>query len=77
MLRRKSSVMWPPQPDFSMALSIASNLSHPCSGMTSGRYVAVNFFLDVTLGRFGVEEKGDGASDVESCVNVEGWGNVM
>lgn len=61
-----------------MALSIASILSHPWSGMTSGRYVAENDCLDVNRGRLGVDELGDGVSDVGVDVAMsEGCGNVM
>lgn len=58
-----------------MALSIASILSHFCSGMTSGRYVAVKVFLDdiLAVGRLVLDESGEGVleEDVESR---DGWG---
>lgn len=57
--------MRPFQPAFWMALSMASNLSHPCSGMTSGRYVAEKDCFDVNLGRYDEEESGEGVVDEE------------
>jgi len=46
-----------------MALSMASILSHPCSGITSGKYVAEKDCLEVILGRLKDEENGDGVSE--------------
>lgn len=52
----------PVHPALWIALSIASILSHPCSGMTSGRYVAEKDCLDVKRGRDGVLENGEPGS---------------
>lgn len=62
-LLRRSSVIRPDHPALLMALSIASILFQPCSGITSGRYVAVKDGLDVTLGKYAEDESGDGVSD--------------
>lgn len=50
--------MRPSQPAFRIALSTASIFVHPCSGITSGKYVAV-------IGRFEVnrDEKRDGEGE--------------
>lgn len=59
-----------------MALSMASILLQPCSGMTSGKYVAVKVCFDVTLGKYAEDESGEGVSD-ELAVRSDGWANVM
>jgi hypothetical protein len=56
-------VIRPSQPALCMALSMASTLLHPCSGMTSGRYVAEKTrFVDLDLleRRLEEEDKGEG-----------------
>ena len=64
-----SSVIRPDQPALWIALSTASILSHPWAGMTSGKYVALNVFLDVADGvglaledRVVDEESGEGVA---------------
>lgn len=55
---------------------MASILSHPCSTMTSGRYVAESVFLEKKRGRKGEDEYGEGADEsVEGY--IAGFGNVM
>jgi hypothetical protein len=78
MLLRKSSVITPLHPALRIALSIASSLSQPCSGITSGRYVAEKVCFEVRRGKEGDEENGEGASDdeaVDDC-NDDGCENV-
>ena len=77
MLRRISSVMDPFQSAFRMALSIASILSHPCSTMTSGKYVAESvLFLETKRGRKLEEESGDGADESVDGY-IDGFGKLM
>ena len=59
-----------------MALSIASILSHPCSTMTSGKYVAESVFLETKRGRKLEEESGEGA-DESVAGYIAGFGKLM
>lgn len=69
MLLRVSSVMGPDQPALRMALSTASVFVHSCSGITSGRYVAVKVRLDEERrGRKREDDRGDGVLDDERDV---------
>lgn len=68
--------MDPFQSAFRMALSIASILSHPCSTMTSGRYVAERVFLEVKRGRKLEEESGEGADESVDGY-IAGFGKLM
>lgn len=82
MERRRSSVIFPSHPALWIALSIASNFVHCCSGMTSGRYVAENERLDVEErrvdGRCQEEERGDGVLEGEvTDKSVEGCAKLM
>lgn len=56
---------------------MASIFSHPCSGMTSGRYVAEKDCLEVILGRLKDDENGDGVSEEGKDETREGWGKVI
>ena len=78
MLLRKSSVITPLHPAFRTALSTASSLSQPWSGITSGRYVAENVCFEVSRGKKGDEESGEGDSDDDSAddCNDDGCENV-
>lgn len=77
-LRRRSSVIAPLHPAFWIALSTASSLSQPCSGMTSGRYVALNVWRELTRGRgrYVDDDSGDGAPDSELDASSAGCANV-
>jgi len=56
---------------------MASTLSQPWSGITSGKYVAENVCFEVMRGKKRDEESGEGVSDedVVSC-REDGWENV-
>ena len=56
-----------------MALSIASSFVHPCSGMTSGRYVAENLRLcdSRVEGRYCWDESGDGTDEDDDVTDDE------
>jgi len=56
---------------------MASTLAHPCSGMTSGRYVAVRSRLGLEKrervdGKEVEEERGEGVLDSEDGVETKG-----
>lgn len=55
--------MGPLQSAFRMALSIALTLSHPCSTMTSGKYVAERVCLELRRGKKEEEENGEGGDE--------------
>lgn len=78
MLLRKSSVITPLHPALRIALSTASSLSQPCSGITSGKYVAENVCFEVRRGKKGDEDNGEGDSDSDAAddCNDDGCENV-
>lgn len=59
-----------------MALSIASLLSHPCSTITSGKYVAERVCLDLRRGKKEEEENGEGG-DESAEGYIDGFGKLM
>lgn len=67
----------PFHPALWIALSTASILSHPCSGITSGRYVAVNDCFDVSRVRLPEDENGEDVSEEDDWDVKDGCGNVM
>ena len=76
-LRLMSSVIWPVHPALWMALSMASILVQPWSGMTSGRYVAEKErCFAVRRGRWEDDDSGEGAED-EGGERRDGCGKVI
>jgi hypothetical protein len=67
--------MVPFHPALRIALSTASALSQPWSGMTSGRYVAVRVSLELNRGRYADEDNGEGA--LEDGGYNDGFGKLM
>jgi len=68
-------VMAPLHPALRIALSTASTLSQPWSGMTSGRYVAVRMSLELNRGRYADEDSGEGV--FEDGGYNDGFGKLM